>query len=76
MTDNFDLKKYLAENKLNEGALMDESSLEREIQQYVSQVSDRINELDSLNPQQSLDQIKDLISSIKYLTDELDLFLV
>jgi hypothetical protein len=74
--DNFDLKQYLAENKLNEGALMDESSLEREIQQYVSQVSDRINELDSLNPQQSLDQIKDLISSIKYLTDELDLFLV
>jgi hypothetical protein len=74
--DNFNLKQYLAENKLNEGALMDESSLEREIQQYVSQVSDRINELDSLNPQQSLDQIKDLISSIKYLTDELDLFLV
>ena len=74
--DNFDLKQYLAENKLNEGALMDESSLERKIQQYVSQVSDRINELDSLNPQQSLDQIKDLISSIKYLTDELDLFLV
>jgi hypothetical protein len=74
--DNFDLKQYLAENKLNEGALMDESSLEREIQQYVSQVSDRINELDSLNPQQSLDQIKDLVSSVKYLTDELDLFLV
>jgi len=74
--DNFNLKQYLAENKLNEGALMAESSLEREIQQYVSQVSDRINELDSLNPQQSLDQIKDLISSIKYLTDELDLFLV
>jgi|688.fasta_scaffold443097_1 hypothetical protein len=70
--DNFDLKKYLAEGKLNEGALMDESSLERKIQQYVSQVSERINELDSLNPQQSLDQIKDLVSSIKYLTEELD----
>ena len=74
--DNFDLKQYLAENKLYEGALMDESSLERKIQQYVSQVSDRINELGSLNPQQSIDQIKDLVASIKYITDELDFDLV
>jgi len=74
--DNFDLKQYLAENKLNEGALINESFLERKIEQYVSQVSDRINELDSLNPHQSLDQIKDLVSSIKYLTDELDFDLV
>jgi hypothetical protein len=55
---------------------MDESSLERKIQQYVSQVSDRINELGSLNPQQSIDQIKDLVASIKYITDELDFDLV
>jgi len=74
--DNFDLKQYLAENKLNEGALINESFLERKIEQYVSQVSNHINELDSLNPHQSLDQIKDLVSSIKYLTDELDFDLV
>jgi hypothetical protein len=74
--DNFDLKKYLAEGKLNEGALMDESSLERKIQQYASQASEYINQLGSLNPQRDLDKIKDLVESIKYLTDELDLDLV
>jgi len=74
--DDFNLKKYLSESKLiREGALMDESPLEKEIQYYISQVSNHINELGSLTPQQDLNQIKDLVSSIKYLTEELDLYL-
>ena len=71
--DNFDLKKYLVENKFfKEGDLIDDSSLESLISQYISQTTDLLDELKLLNVQQNLPQIKDILSSIKYNTDELD----
>lgn len=74
--DNFDYKKYLKEGKLREGALMRESEIEREIDKYISDVTDYLKEMQSLEPQQSIKQIQEILSSIKYLTDELDLFLI
>lgn len=73
--DNFDYKKYLREGKLNEGSLMDESSMENEINAYIYDVTDLLKEMQSLEPQLSLKQIQEILSSIKYLTDELDLYL-
>lgn len=73
--DNFDYKKYLKENRLREGALMGESEVEREIDRYIFNVTDYLKEMQSLEPQQSIKQIQEILSSIKYLTDELDLFL-
>ena len=73
--DNFDYKKYLREGKLNEGSLMDESSMENEINKYIYDVTDLLKEMQSLEPQLSLKQIQEILSSIKYLTDELDLYL-
>ena len=65
----------MKEGKLREGALRDESSVEYAIDKYIYDMSAHLKELQSLEPQQSMKSIQEIISSIKYLTEELDIFL-